>query len=133
MATSEERNNAKSFLKKAEEYAASAEDSLDLERYTPAAGDAIHAGICAKDAIVTFLTGTTSKSKDHSASVKELSQALATRTSAAAADRALRELIGAKADVEYGTAPVTKSKAKPLVRRARTLVDLASEIVRLGR
>lgn len=61
MATAEQRNHAKAFLRKAEEYLASAEDNLDLERYTPAAGDAIHAGISAKDAIVTALTGSTSR------------------------------------------------------------------------
>lgn len=133
MATSEGRNNAKAFLKKAEEYVASAEDNLDLERYTPAAGDAIHAGINAKDAIVTILTGATSKGKDHAAAAKELKQALANRPDASTAERALRELIGVKADVEYGTTPITRAKAEPLARRARTLVDLAAEIVRLGR
>ncbi len=55
MATAEQRNHAKSFLRKAEEYLASAEDNLAADRYTPAAGDAIHAGISAKDAIVTCL------------------------------------------------------------------------------
>lgn len=54
MATAEQRNHAKAFLKKAE-------DNLAAGRNTPAAGDAIHAGISAKDAIVTALTRTTSK------------------------------------------------------------------------
>jgi hypothetical protein len=56
MATLEQRTHARSFLKKAEEYLASAEANFSAERYTVAAGDAIHAGICAKDAIVTELT-----------------------------------------------------------------------------
>jgi HEPN domain-containing protein len=133
MATAEQRNHAKSFLKKAEEYLASAEANLAAERYTPAAGDAIHAGISAKDAIVTALTGSTSKRKDHATAAKELRQSLAKRAEAAAGDRALRELIAAKGDVEYGTDVVTATKAEPLVRRARTLVELAIEIVRLGR
>jgi HEPN domain-containing protein len=133
MATAEQRNHAKSFLKKAEEYLASAEANLAAERYTPAAGDAIHAGISAKDAIVTALTGSTSKRKDHATAAKELRQSLAKRAEAAAGDRALRELIAAKGDVEYGTDVVTAIKAEPLVRRARTLVELAIEIVRLGR
>ena len=55
MATLEQRNHARSYLKKAEEYLASAEANLQAGRYTVAAGDAIHAGICAKDAIVTEL------------------------------------------------------------------------------
>lgn len=133
MATAERRNHAKAFLRKAEEYLASAEDNLDLERYTPAAGDAIHAGISAKDAIVTALTGSTSRGKDHATATREISRALAQRPEAATADRALRELIAAKSDVEYGAALVNSAKAEPLVRRARTLVDLAAGIVRLGR
>jgi len=79
------------------------------------------------------LTGTTSKGKDHATAIKELRQALAPRPETANAERALRELIGAKADVEYGTALITRAKAEPLVRRARALVDLAAEIIRLGR
>lgn len=133
MATAQQRNHAHSFLKKAEEYVASAEANLVAQRHTPAAGDAIHAGISAKDAIVTALTGSTSKGKSHTTAAKELMQALGRRAEAAAAERALRELLAAKGDVEYGTDVVTAAKAQPLVRRSRSLVDLAVEIVRLGR
>jgi hypothetical protein len=94
---------------------------------------AIHAGINAKDAIVTALTGTASKGKNHSAAAGELQQALGQRPDAATAERALRELISAKTDVEYGVALVTAATAEPLVRRAGTLVELAVQIVRLGR
>ena len=133
MATTEQRNHAKSFLKKAEEYLASAEDNLAAERHTPAAGDAIHAGINSRDAIVTMLTGTTSKGKDHATAAKELKQALGKRPEAPTAEKALRELLSAKADVEYGIALVTAAKAETLVRWARTLLELAVQIVRLGR
>jgi len=133
MAPAQQRNHAKSFLRKAEEYVASAEANLAARRYTPAAGDAIHAGISAKDAIVTALTGSTTKGRSHAVAARELGQALGQRPGAAAAERALRELLAAKGDVEYGTELVTAAKAQPLVRRARTLVDLAIEIVRLGR
>jgi HEPN domain-containing protein len=133
MASPEHMNHAKNFLKRAQEYLFAAEDSLAAGRHTPAAGDAIHAGISAKDAIVTALTGTSSKGKNHAAAAGELKQALGKRPDAAVAERALRELISAKSDVEYGVALVTVAKAEPLVRRARTLVDLAVQIVRLGR
>jgi HEPN domain-containing protein len=132
MATAAQRNHAKAFLKKAEEYLASAEDNLAADRHTPAAGDAIHAGISAKDAIVTVLTGASRKAKDHAAAAKELGQALGHRSEAAAAEKALRELVSAKGDVEYGVALVQKAKAEPLIRRARTLIELAVEVVRLG-
>ena len=133
MASAEYMNHARNFLRKAQEYLAAAEDSLVAGRHTPAAGDAIHAGISAKDAIVTALTGTTSKGKNHATAAGELKQALGKRPDASAAERALRELLSAKSDVEYGVALVTVTKAEPLVRRAKTLVDLAVQIVRLGR
>lgn len=133
MANAEQTSRARSFLKKAEEYLASAEDNLVAERYTPAAGDAIHAGISAKDAILTALTGTTGKGQSHATAVKELRTALARRDSAAPAEKALRELIAAKAAVEYGTTLLNAARTETLVRRARSLVPLAAEIVRLGR
>ena len=133
MATAEQRNHARSFLRKAEEYLASAEDNLAAERHTPAAGDAIHAGISAKDAVATTLTGSPGKAKDHATAAKELKQALGKRPEASEGEKALRELLSAKGDVEYGVALVTAAKAESLVRRARTLVELAVHVVRLGR
>ena len=102
MATAEQLNHAKAFLKKAEEYLGSAGDNLIAGRYTPAAGDAVHAGISAKDSIVTALTGATAKSKDHATAAKELKTALGKHAQAATAERAPRELIAAKGEVEYG-------------------------------
>lgn len=84
MATAEQRNRARSFLEKAEEYAASAQANLVARRFTAAAGDAIHAGISAKDAIVTALTGSTTKGRDHATAAKELRQALGQRVQVAA-------------------------------------------------
>src|SRR6202451_4195727 len=110
MATPEHRNHARNFLRKAHEYLAAAEDSLAAERHTPAAGDAIHAGINQKDGIVTAPTGTSGKGKNHSPAAGELKQALGQRPDAAAAERALRELVSAKSDVEYGVALVTATK-----------------------
>lgn len=132
MASAAQLNHAKAFLKKSEEYLASAEDSFAAERFTPAAGDAIHAGISAKDAIVTALTGSTTKSKDHATAIKELRPALGKRAEAPTAEKALRELVAAKGVVEYSTALMTSSKTEPLVRRARSLVELAIQVVRLG-
>ena len=62
----------------------------------------------------------------------ELRTALGSRPEAASAEKALRELITIKGDVEYGTTLITLAKADPLVRRAKTLVDLAKQIVRPG-
>lgn len=132
MATFEQRQHARSYLKKAEEYLASAETNLAAERNTVAAGDAIHAGICAKDAIVTELTGKTTKGRDHATAARELRQVLGRRSAAAGAEKSLRELTSSKADVEYGVALLSAPKAEALVRRARGLVELASTIIRQG-
>lgn len=131
MATLEHRNHARSFLRKAEEYLASAEANLNAERYTVAAGDAIHAGICAKDAIVTQLTGSTVKGKDHALAAKVLRRALGQRPDAAGAEKGLRELVSNKADVEY-VSLMSAVKAEALVRRARSLVEIAVRVVRLN-
>ncbi len=133
MASAEQRNHARSILRKAEEYLAAAEDSLAAERHTPAAGDAIHAGISAKDAVVSALTGSTGKGKDHTTAAKELKQALGQRPEASRAEKSFRELLAAKGDVEYGVGLVTAARAETLLRRARSLVELAVQIVKLGR
>lgn len=132
MTSNESRNHARRYLHKAQEYLESAQDNLDLERVTPAAGDAIHAGICAKDAIVSALTGKTRKAKDHAKAAQEMRQALGAHRDAATAEKSLRELISVKGDVEYGTKLITLAKAKPMVRRAESLVDLATELVIRG-
>jgi hypothetical protein len=61
------------------------------------------------------------------------SAALGKRPEAPTAEKALRELLSAKSDVAYGVALVTAAKAETLVRRARSLLELAVQIVRLGR
>ena len=79
-------------------------------------------------------TGATSKAKDHAAAACGLRQALGAHADAATAEKALRELIAVKGDVEYGTTLMTlaETEAEPLLRRAQTLVDLAHQIVRPG-
>jgi hypothetical protein len=114
MATAEQRNHAKSFLKKAEECLASAEDNLATKRHTPLRGDAIHAGISCQVAIVTTLTGLTSKGKNQATAAKELKQAMGKGPEAATAEKTLRDLLSAKGDVEYGFALVTAARAESL-------------------
>ena len=66
------RADAMAFLTKAEQYLAAAQDSFTAKRFTVAAGDAIHAGISAKDAIMTMRTGSTGRGKDHMQAAREL-------------------------------------------------------------
>jgi hypothetical protein len=121
-------SQVRAFAAKAREYLAVAEDCLAQGRLTASAGNAIHAGISAKDVIVVALTGETIKSRDHRQSVKDLRQALGSDPAGAECERALRELIGAKSDVEYGAFMVTEAKAKALLRRATLLVERADRL-----
>ncbi|MDR1187611.1 MAG: hypothetical protein LBK95_09165 [Bifidobacteriaceae bacterium] len=127
--TTSQPNYARAYLAKAREYLASAEVNFGADRFTVAAGDAIHAGICAKDAIVMRLTGKVSKTKNHGAAVTELKNALGKRDVTPGAERALRELIAQKGSVEYGAEAATPATTKQLVRRARTLVDIAAALL----
>jgi hypothetical protein len=120
---------AQAYLAKANEYLASAEANLTAERFTVAAGDAIHAGICAKDAIVMRLTGMVRKAKDHAAATAELKNALGKRDVTAAAERAIRELIGRKSEVEYSAEGMAPARSRQMVRRARTLRDIAASLL----
>lgn len=131
MATLDQHNRARAFLKRAQEYLASAEANLAASRYTVAAGDAIHSGICAKDAIAPELTGSTTKAKDHAQAARQLRQALGQRPDAASAEKAPRDLVSLKAEVEYGATLIAAPKAELLVRRAETLVELGTSIVQL--
>ena len=122
---------ARVLMRKSDDYLASAVDNMAAGRYTPAAGDAIHAGISAKDAIVMALTGAVTKHKDHSQAVAELKQALGKRPETAEAGRALQELVAVKSTVEYGAELVAEARARALVRRATYLTGLAATLVRL--
>jgi len=128
MVGSDRRVQARAFLRKAREYLVVAEDSLERDRLTAAAGNAIHAGISAKDAIVLSLTGNIGKGRDHRQAVKELRAALEGEPEATQLEKALRELVSAKADVEYGVFMIGDTKAKALVRRAQALVNAATRL-----
>jgi hypothetical protein len=72
------------------------------------------------------------KGKDRALAAKELRQALGQRPDAASAEKGMRELVSSKAAVEYGVTLISAVKAAALVRRARSLVELAVRVVRLN-
>jgi len=119
------RAQARAYLQKAKEYLAVSEDCYEKERLTAAAGNAVHAGISAKDAIVVSLTGATKKGRDHHQAVKEFRTTLEGKPDADRYEKALRELLSAKTEVEYGVFMIGNAKAKALLRRAQVLVDAA--------
>jgi len=132
MTTAQARAYSKAFLVKSQEYLASAQDNLAAARHTAAAGDAVHAGICAKDAMVMALTGELSKHSDHRQAIPDLVRSLGKRPETPAAERALRELIAAKSRVEYGVDLMSEAQSTALTRRARALVTLAEHILEVN-
>lgn len=124
-----QRNRAKIFLDKAEDFLLVAQSAEADRLWTPAAGNAIHAGICAKDAIATALTGETTKHRDHARAADELHAILRGHPDQVRAKRALAELIAEKSDVEYTSTRIGEAKVKVLVRRAEMLVELARATV----
>jgi hypothetical protein len=132
MATGEQRNYSKSYLKKAEEYVASAEDNLAAARHTPAAGDAIHAGISSKDAIVPTLTGSARRPRPRDGcegTEAGLGEETRSRNGREGTPRVAfgERRCGVRRRARDGW------QGRVTRRRARTLVDLAVHIVRLGR
>lgn len=100
-----------------------------MEWATPAARDAIHPGITAKDALVTSLTGATSKEKDHGKAANALRRALGTHREAASAEKTLRELISMTGDVEWHQSH-RSGEGQAAGSQGRVPRQLAREIVR---
>lgn len=114
------------YLTKAEEYLASAERNLGAERLTTAADSAIHAGVLAKNAIVSISARGVVVEQDDAVAVAELRLVLADDAGAAEAECTLRELLASKERVGSSPAPTEVAEAARLVQHARILVQVAA-------
>jgi HEPN domain-containing protein len=119
------------FLQKAEEFLHTAEEALTEGWNSPAAGNAVHAGINACDAILGARTGERSAGQDHDQAA-DLLEALPV-IGRDAANR-LRRLVSMKTKAEYDPAPISAKDAAQACERAKSLVELATRVVqeRLG-
>ena len=93
-----------------------------------AASLAVLAGIAASDAACCAALGRRSRSQDHHDAVDLLATV---RPRGAEASQHLRRLLALKDDAEYGVIRVGAGDLKAALRRARSLVDYAEQIVRL--
>ena len=116
---------AQAYLDKAREFLRAARDSLDLANYTAAAGNAVHAGIAAADAISTALSRTVWRG-EHAQAVRHLESA---GIEGKAAARHLRRLLPMKTRAEYDPAPMRAAEAKAAVQAAERIVDQAAAAV----
>jgi uncharacterized protein (UPF0332 family) len=119
-------SDARAHLRKAREFLEAAELNLDFELYNAATSSAVTSGINAKDAVCLALTGTTTKSDDHTEAVAELRAAgPAARPLAAALGRLLK----LKNKSQYQTVDVARSDAIKAVGWSTAIVDGAAGIV----
>ncbi|WP_148613421.1 hypothetical protein [Nocardioides rubriscoriae] len=128
MSTAEHRATARDYLDKARQFLLVAESALNGAD-NAAASNAVHAGISAKDAICTVLSGRTAKTDDHRQAVTELRTALGHRPEAAGAAKALRSLLSTKTPAQYSSKLVDHTKASKAVSDAELLVELAARVL----
>ncbi len=119
-------HQALQFATKAEEFLRTAEQALAERWYSPAAGNAVHAGINACDAILGLRVGERAAGQDHDEVVRMV--AALPQIGADAANR-LRRLLSVKTRAEYDPTPVSATDATQACERARVLVELAQRIV----
>jgi hypothetical protein len=114
---------AAAFLAKAEEFLRAAQDSLELGNNTAAAGNAVHAGILAADAIAA--TRSRAMWRGEHAQVPAHLEAAGEDGKQAA--RHLRRLFPLKTRAEYDPAPMRATDANAAVNAATRMVAIARE------
>jgi hypothetical protein len=115
--------DARQYLAKADEFAAAMESQLAAAQWDAAGLAAIHSGISAADAVLSYRGGVRSAGQDHRASAELLMQVLGP----AGADGAkrLRRLVQKKTLVEYEQRRLTQAEATDLAEHAHRLLKWA--------
>ena len=111
-----------------------AHEFLEASRGAEAAGlndaalsAAIHAGVCAADAVCSALAGTRSADPDHTKAADLLEELGGAEAKAHAAQ--LRRLVSKKHEVEYTARRSSARDAADAIKRAQRLVAWASAVV----
>ena len=111
------KEDYKKFIKKAEEFFDMMRQSLLREKWNAAGLNAIHTGISANDALLTFNFGLRSISPKHDDAVKLLISML-NRDDTEKKAKHLRRLISVKNLVEYDGRLLSKDEAESLAKHA---------------
>jgi hypothetical protein len=111
------KEDYKKFLKKADEFYEMMQQSLMKEKWNAAGLNAIHAGISANDALLTFHFGLRSISPKHDDAVKLLISMM-TRDETEKKAKHLRRLISDKNLVEYDGRLLSRREAESLAKHA---------------
>jgi HEPN domain-containing protein len=120
------KSETRQFIGKAEEFLETATAALAVSRFNAAAGNAIHAGINAVDAILGSRSGERASGQDHGQAV-----ALVRAVPKVGKDAAnlLGRLLPLKTKAEYDPAPVSATDAGQAVEQATRLVEIARSVV----
>jgi hypothetical protein len=117
------KGDARQYLEKAAQFLASLEGELSASRWDSAGLAAIHAGISAGDAMLSYRGGVRSAGQDHRAAVDLLQQVVG--DAAVVPGRHLKRLIDKKSLVEYEQRRLTQAEALDLALHARRFVGWA--------
>jgi len=116
------------FLKKADEFFEIMQESLKKEKWNAAGLNAIHAGISANDALLTFHFGMRSISSKHDDAVRLLISMIKQDETEKKAKH-LRKLISMKNIVEYEGRLFLKGEAESLAKHAERFLDWVKSLL----
>ncbi|MFH1359900.1 MAG: HEPN domain-containing protein [Candidatus Omnitrophota bacterium] len=116
------------YLKKAEEFLSSAQESLGRGKWNAAGLNAIHAGISSADALLVALHGIRSISPKHD-DILKLFSSLVKHKAADENMNHLRHLVSMKSVVEYDQRLITQREAVNLSKHAERFLNWIKSIV----
>ena len=122
------KEDYKKFLKKAEEFFEMMEQSLMKEKWNAAGLNAIHTGISANDALLTFHFGLRSVSPKHDDAVKLLISMMK-RDDIETKAKHLRRLISVKNLVEYDGRLLSRKEAESIAKHAERFLDWVKSLM----
>ena len=122
------KEDYKKFLKKAEEFFEMMQQSLMKEKWNAAGLNAIHTGISANDALLTFHFGLRSISPKHDDAVKLLISTMK-RDDVEAKAKHLRQLISSKNLGGYDGRLLQRREAESLAKHAERFLDWVKSLL----
>ena len=121
------RARARAYLGKANEFLAAAKATRDAGQSDAALLLAVHAGICASDAVAIALAGVRSADPDHLRAADLLEKVASQSDEVRGRASQLRGLVKLKNLVEYEDRRVSPTQADDGAKRAQRLADWAAE------
>jgi len=121
--------DARAYLSKAKEFLQAASDALEHQNFTATAGNAVHAGIAAADAVSAMKAGVVWVG-EHSQAARHLESVGGAE--GRQAGRQLRHLIPLKNRAEYDPTPMSRADAQAANRAAERIVAIAQAVTDRG-